>query len=205
MKKINMILIAVAAFIILLAGCPAEPKYNTVNEQLMPFFKVEDGKIVVVKGANLSSLNVPDTVVDPSTGKSVTEFGGFEDENDKANLKEVNIADGVTSIGDNAFQNADKLTSMKFEDNSKHTNIGESAFEKTQIGSLSVPSSVDTIGGNAFKDTQIKDLSIPEGVSNIGSGAFDNAPVEKLEISTEHTSNLSDIFGEVRGEHDVFR
>jgi hypothetical protein len=65
------------------------------------------------------------------------------------NITTVNIQDGVTTIGDNAFAGCSSLTS------------------------ISIPDSVATIGGAAFSDcTSLTSITIPNSVTTIGECAF---------------------------------
>ena len=62
----------------------------------------------------------------------------------------VNIADGITSIGANAFNGAVSLNSIRFPQSV--TSIGDSAFEGTGLtGKVRVPATVSAIGNDAFK------------------------------------------------------
>ena len=64
----------------------------------------------------------------------------------------VSIADGITSIGANAFKGAASLKSIRFPQSV--TSIGASAFEGTGLtGTVRVPATVSAIGSNAFKGT----------------------------------------------------
>ena len=64
----------------------------------------------------------------------------------------VNIADGITSIGANAFKGAANLTSIRFPQSV--TSIGASAFEDTGLtDTVRVPATVSAIGSDAFKGT----------------------------------------------------
>ena len=64
----------------------------------------------------------------------------------------VSIADGITSIGANAFKGAANLKSIRFPQSV--TSIGASAFEGSGLtGTVRVPATVSTIGSDAFKGT----------------------------------------------------
>ena len=68
------------------------------------------------------------------------------------NIATVNIADGITRIGANAFKGAVNLTSIRFPQSV--TSIGASAFEGTGLtGTVRVPATVSAIGNDAFKGT----------------------------------------------------
>ena len=90
---------------------------------------------------------------------------GKKDENYK-------IPDGVTSIGDDTFEDCISLTSITIPDSV--TGIGSSAFEGcTSLKSITIPDSVTEIGWYAFSGcTSLKSITIPDSVTGIATGAF---------------------------------
>ena len=81
-----------------------------------------------------------------------------------------NIA--VTSIGNGAFNERTKLTSIEIP--SSVTSIGERAFgDCSGLTSIEIPSSVTSIGEKAFMGcSRLTSIEIPAGVTSIGYGAF---------------------------------
>ena len=81
-----------------------------------------------------------------------------------------NIA--VTSIGNGAFNERTKLTSIEIP--SSVTSIGERAFgDCSGLTSIEIPSSVTSIGEKAFMGcSRLTGIEIPAGVTSIGSSAF---------------------------------
>ena len=81
-----------------------------------------------------------------------------------------NIA--VTSIGDGAFNERTKLTSIEIP--SSVTSIGERAFMGCSgLTGIEIPSSVTSIGEKAFMGCSgLTGIKIPAGVTSIGSSAF---------------------------------
>lgn len=94
---------------------------------------------------------------DYNDGREPAPWYDYSDENGNY-VKNVYIGDGVTSIGDDAFQSVDMET-------------------------VRIPNTVTTIGETAFwYCTSLEDLDIPEGVTTIKRYAFGNC------VSIEHIS-----------------
>lgn len=86
-------------------------------------------------------------------------------------VTKVVIEDGVTTIGDNAFAEFTKLTTVEIKGNI--TKIGKRAFNKTVITSITLPDSVTEIGESAFYGCkQLASASLGNGVTKIGKAAF---------------------------------
>jgi len=65
-------------------------------------------------------------------------------------LSEVIIPASVETIGDSAFANCPKLTSVTISESSKLSVIESSAFQKTGLKEITIPDSVTTIKSGAF-------------------------------------------------------
>ncbi|MDR0951731.1 MAG: leucine-rich repeat protein [Oscillospiraceae bacterium] len=87
-------------------------------------------------------------------------------------INTVNIANGVTTIGEYAFFYCTSLTSVTIPDGV--TTIGDNAFVYcTSLTSVTIPDSVTTIGENAFISCDsLTSVTIPNSVTTIGEGAF---------------------------------
>ena len=100
-------------------------------------------------------------------GKSVSYSSG-----PNTTLTTVKFVDGVTSIGDFAFQGCTGLTSVTIPDDV--TSIGYQAFQEcTSLTNITIPSSVTSIGYQSFADcTSLTNVTIPNSVTSIGMWAF---------------------------------
>ena len=87
-------------------------------------------------------------------------------------IVKVEIKDGVTTIGNHAFNGCESLTSVMIP--SSVTSIGFYAFfECTSLTNLTIPSSVTSIGIDAFCGcTGLKTVTIPNGIKHIANGLF---------------------------------
>ena len=89
-------------------------------------------------------------------------------------LTSITLPECVTSIGKNAFYDCDGLTEFTIPDSV--TEIGASAFYScSKLASVNIPDSVTTIGNEAFRYcTSLTSVNIPDGVTTIGYDAFEN-------------------------------
>ena len=104
-------------------------------------------------------------------------------------IKTVKIQNGVTSIGDYAFDNCTSLTSIEIP--SGVTSIGDGAFAYcTSLTSIEIPSGVTSIRDYAFDNcTSLTSIEIPSGVTSIRDHAFDNCTsLTSIEIPSGVTS-----------------
>ena len=95
-------------------------------------------------------------------------------------VTELEIPDGVTSIGSSAFENCSGLISVTFGENSQLASIGSSAFEGCS-GLISVSfgenSQLTSIGSSAFYNCRgLTSVTFGENsqLTSIGSSAFNN-------------------------------
>ena len=110
-------------------------------------------------------------------------------------IKTVKIQNGVTSIGDYAFDNCTSLTSIEIP--SSVTSIGDGAFAYcTSLTSIEIPSGVTSIGSSVFEDcTSLTSIEIPSGVTSIGDYAFKNCTsLASIEIPSSVTSIGNEAF-----------
>jgi uncharacterized repeat protein (TIGR02543 family) len=98
------------------------------------------------------------------------------------------IPEGVTSIGDSAFDYVTSLTSIIIPEGV--TSIGDSAFAAAaSITSITIPSSVASIDNYAFSEaTLLAHINIPDGVTSIGEYAFTYTSLTSITIPSSITS-----------------
>ncbi len=84
----------------------------------------------------------------------------------------VEISDGITYIGDYAFNNCMYLTSLSIPDSVSE--IGEFAFNNCrQMTSVSIPNTVTSIGQYAFFDCQsLSSITIPDSLTVLETSIF---------------------------------
>jgi hypothetical protein len=92
-------------------------------------------------------------------------------------ITSVTIPSSVTSIKARAFENARRLETVNFGENSQLTQIGEFAFADAQrLTSISIPLGVTRIERLTFFNTSVlSSISIPSSVTFIGDSAFENS------------------------------
>ena len=89
-----------------------------------------------------------------------------------SSVETVIIENGVTSIGEYAFDDCTSLASVTI--GNSVTIIGKRAFHYcTSLTSVTIPDSVTCIGDSAFNNcTSLKSVTIPDSVTSIGPSAF---------------------------------
>lgn len=127
-------------------------------------------------------------------------------------INKVHIADGVTSIGKQAFANCNNITSVNLPNSINH--IGAYAFESTQLyyddsnwsngvlyidncliianeevsGDYAIAEGTRIIADNAFstyiENDLLTGLILPNSVTHIGKGAFNSRNIKKVSIGS---------------------
>ena len=88
----------------------------------------------------------------------------------------------ITRLPNGSFYNCQKLNDIKLP--IALTDIGECAFYKSAIASITFPSSLQKIDAWAFQYTQLKNVVIPTKTGHIGDGAFsDNANLKTVVVN----------------------
>lgn len=90
------------------------------------------------------------------------------------NLSKIELPSGLISVGDDAFNNCEKLASISFSDQLK--SIGARAFLKcTNLSKIDLPSGLTSVGDDAFSNCEKLTLSVlPDQLTSIGARAFLN-------------------------------
>ena len=91
----------------------------------------------------------------------------------KGSSKTPVIPAGVTTVGQNVFQNSD-ITGVTIPDGVK-TIGGHAFYGCTELKSVRIPGSVEQIGSGAFSDcAQLSAVTFNKGLKTIGDNAFDD-------------------------------
>ncbi len=121
-------------------------------------------------GQNYSWNNETKTLT--ITGGAVEDIFWMFHGNEYQGLKTLDLGEGVTSIGKNAFEGCSSLASVTI--GNSVTSIGGNAFSYcTGLASVNIPSSVTSIGSEAFYHCSgLTSVTIGSGVTSIGGNAF---------------------------------
>lgn len=151
----------------------------------------EFGTAVFENCKNLKSIVVP-SVVSEVTSK---DFAGCDA------LEEVTFLDGVTKIGNDAF-NGKPLKQLNLPQTLQ--SIGDRAFKGNKLsGLIAFPESLTSIGNEAFSGHGFAGIGIPGTLTSIGQNAFacgEKANLKYLLVpfagKTKNSGNLIDVFSE---------
>lgn len=100
---------------------------------------------------------------------------------DTSYVKNIEVKEGITSIGEYAFSNRGYLEgdfsySVTLPNGLK--SIGRGAFEHGFFSSIAIPEGVTSIGAGAFQDcVNLTEVNLPSTLTSIGSGAFEGCAI----------------------------
>ena len=112
------------------------------------------------------------------------EITGYKGSEQKVDIPEKINKKSVTRIGNLAFKNCTKITSIAMPDSVVY--IGRSAFYNcTSLKSITIPDGVKEIGYAAFSECAgLVSVKIPDNVTKIGDSAFINcANLTKIDVT----------------------
>lgn len=90
---------------------------------------------------------------------------------ERDSVKTVSIADGITSVGNNAFYDCSNLAAVTLPDGVSE--IGSGAFRDCEkLEAIAFPAELKIIGSRAFYYSGLKNIVIPASVTSIGADAF---------------------------------
>ena len=122
---------------------------------------------IIETASNTLVIGLPNTIIP----NSVTSIGESAFSN-CWRLTSITIPNSVTSICESAFYNCWRLTSITIPNSV--TSIGSEAFNNcTGLTSITIPNSVTSIGNCAFEGcTRLTSITIPNSVTSIARGTF---------------------------------
>ena len=162
-----------------------EKGYTYWNEDNLTWKLYEDGTLNIsgkgaMKNYNYYDNPSPASQKKDSVKKVVIEDGvtsiGNSAFDSCSNLTSITIPDSVSSIGNFVFYGCSSLTSITLSNNI--TNIGNSAFAGcSSLTSITIPDRVTSIEKYAFYNCSgLTSITIPDSVTSIGESAFRNCP-----------------------------
>ena len=149
------------------------PKVTTINESM--FDGCQHLRSVVI-GDGVTSIG------DNAFRNCGIFVGGEGHEEATVSKLTVTMGKNVKTIGDGAFLNSSKLTSIEIPNGV--TRIGADAFNNSGLTSVTIPASVETIGNQAFnfinslESVTIADGDTPLTLENTFYGAFQNGDAD---------------------------
>lgn len=152
--------------------------YNHVFDGCTSLTNVKFNDSYTTLGTHVFKNCPLDAVTFPNTLKSIGEYA-FE----STNLKTVDLSNTqIASLPNGSFYDCEQLSDVKLP--KELTYIGEKAFYKSTIASITFPPSLEKIGAWAFQNTQLTNVVIPTQCSSIEQGAFiDNANLTTVVIN----------------------
>lgn len=89
------------------------------------------------------------------------------------NLKEIEISNEVTSIGDGAFSSCFKLEKVNLPINKSYKSISNNLFDYcVSLKEIDIPENVESIESKAFINSGLTKIIMPNSITSIGEAAF---------------------------------
>ena len=153
---------------------------------------ITERNVYIGRNLTLSETNsVFDGITSVEFGPNVTTINSYLFYQ-AAKLSSVTIGNGVTTIGDRAFQEAGTnggVEEMVVTMGNGVTSIGEYAFSScSHLKAVTLPSSLTEIKAYAFQSTGLTRITIPASVTNLRDWAFHNC-YSLTNISIEDSEN----------------
>lgn len=110
-------------------------------------------------------------------------------------LESVQLPTSVSSIGNAAFEYCSNLKSIQLSTNLK--SIGDFAFERcSNLAEVQLPSNLESIGWGAFSEcTSLKSVAIPSKVTTIDNTFYGCTSLENVELSPNMTTINGAFYG----------
>lgn len=124
-------------------------------------------------------------------GEDITAISGFSN----SDVSEVHLPDKLEKIHDETFAGCLNLEEIDIPNGV--TSIGDRAFMETGLAEVTIPKSVDTIGNQAFASCDnLRDVEIH--AKNIGDSAFHNSNIAHLNIGNEVRNIGDEAFSDIK-------
>ncbi len=148
------------------SGCPA---ISTINVAEGGIYSMSDNTLIK-NGTEivyvLPTAEISGELVIPEGTTVIGDYAYTDNEK----ITSVKLPDSVTSIGKYAFQNCKNLTTINFPE--KLTSIGNYAFQHSGLTEINLPAGITNMGYYVFADTQITMLTLPDGLSINNNDVF---------------------------------
>ena len=177
-RTLHILFAALAAMILLPATMMAFPVEPGV------YYTISDGTLTISGHGRMDDY--------PDYGKCPWYESIARGEDDVTEVTEIIIEEGITHIGDYAFEDAVDVTSVTLP--SSLESIGEHAFAyMNSLSEITIPESVTFIGDGAFQYcSSLTEIVIPENVTSIGDGAFYGCSSLTEIVISENVTSIGD-------------
>ena len=118
-------------------------------------------------------------------GKPVLVVKGFSD---REFVEVINIAEGITTIDNQAFKNCPNLKKITLPDSL--TTIGDNAFSNSGIHEITIPKGVTEIGNRAFYESELTKFVDQGNFSEIKNSSFMNCKLLKEVILSNNIKKI---------------
>ncbi|MBQ9967817.1 MAG: leucine-rich repeat domain-containing protein [Oscillospiraceae bacterium] len=148
----------------------------------------------VDKNGHLTISGVGDMYDGWRIADEMTQNGGdvWDSDSWEHQIYSIEIQQGITLIGEDAFCFCDKATEVSLPDGLEE--IGARAFSGGVFQEIVLPDSLLEIGEEAFYDTALTHVTLPHSVEKIGLYAFRGGAIQNIYVA-EDNEDFASVYG----------
>ena len=174
----------------------SEESENESPEESQNYSVSEDGTVLTITGiGRMRDCILPEDVDEQSWWSNKDQRKKSINPWMEKGITRIEIGEGVTSIGDNAFCACESLTEVVLPESLEE--IGENAFrECSALKTINFPKNLHIIGNSAFCQCKaLETVTLPENLQIIGNDAFWSSGLTSVFISDQVVLIGDDAFG----------
>lgn len=191
-KKTSALILALMLILLLFIWqCPLYVLATEIGDETEVGAEDEVEEILPNYCGNFATWELENNVLTISGKGAISNYSAVNPApwNDRRNeIKTIVIRNGITSIGNYAFEGTKKLYQVIFANSVEHIGIG--AFSGSGVFYLNIPNSVKTISKNAFAKSNLIDIKLSNQLEFIAERTFFSCQLLKSIVIPQNVKKI---------------